>query len=240
MNKPLPLVRLKGEPASLPTAEMVLDPHMAIHGHDSLQLWHVCDVDSALHYLGHCIVNHPHDLRSHVRRILLLIRQEDGASLYGALVDLLIALGDKGLALKRRMLDLATPLLNRTSLAFLQRQLEPGVDACNLDIARVRASLLRAGSCGNHPLVLRHKVQRSALERTPLEEARELIEYGQLEQALETLEDALLRDPDQEEIAAELLELYTRMGALERREAMREQMLINFGRAPAAWPAVAS
>jgi tetratricopeptide (TPR) repeat protein len=208
---------------------------MAIHGHGSLMLKHVYDVDSALHYLGHRIVNHPRELRSHVQRILLLIRQEDGASLYGALVDLLITLGDKGQALKRRMLDLAAPLLNRTSLMFLQRQLESGIRACDPAVARVRSSLLRAGFCGTDQLVLRHKVQGGAVERTPLEEARELVAYGQLEQALETLENALLIEPDQPGVADELLDLYTRMGELDRMEAMREQMLINFGRAPEAW-----
>lgn len=237
MNRPLPLVRLKGEPASLPAADLALDPHMAIHGHDSLQLRHVYDVDSALHYLGHRIVQHPRDLRSHVQRILLLIRQRDGASLYGALVDLLITLGDKGLALKKRLLELATPLLNQTSLVFLQRQLESGIRACDPAIARVRSSLLRTGFCDTGQLVLRHKPQDAALERGPLEEARELLEYGQLDQALETLENALLINPDQPEVADELLELYQRMGELDRMEAMREQMLINFGRAPEGWPA---
>lgn len=237
MNTPLPLVRLKGEPASLPAADLALDPHMAIYGHSSLMLRHVYDVDSALHYLGHRIVNHPRELRSHVQRILLLIRHEDGASLYGALVDLLITLGDKGLALKQRMLDLAAPLLNRTSLVFLKRQLESGIRPCDPAIARVRSSLLRAGFCGTDQLVLRHKAQGGALERTPLEEARELVEYGQLEQALETLENALLMDPDQAGVADELLHLYTRMGELDRMEAMREQLLINFGRAPESWSA---
>ncbi|MEF3192798.1 MAG: tetratricopeptide repeat protein [Halothiobacillaceae bacterium] len=237
MNMPLPLVRLKGEPASLPAADLALDPHMAIYGHSSLMLRHVCDVDSALHYLGHRIVNHPRELRSHVQRILLLIRHEDGASLYGALVDLLITLGDKGLALKQRMLDLAAPLLNPTSRVFLQRQLESGIRPCDPAIARVRSSLLRAGSCGTEQLVLRHKAQGGALERTPLEEARELVEYGQLEQALETLENALLMDPDQPGVAGELLDLYTRIGELERMEAVRKQLLINFGRAPESWSA---
>ncbi|MGC8732042.1 MAG: tetratricopeptide repeat protein [Halothiobacillaceae bacterium] len=239
MNMPLPLVRLKGEPASLPVADLALDPHMAIHGHGSLMLRHVYDVDGALHYLGHRIVNHPRELRSHVQRILLLIRHQDGASLYGALVDLLITLGDKGLALKQRMLDLAAPLLNPASLAFLQRQLESGIQACDPAIARVRSAFLRAGFCGTDQLVLRHKAQAGAPERTPLEEARELLEYGQLEQALETLEDALLMDPDQPGVAGELLDLYTRMGELDRMEAMREQLLINFGRAPEVWSAVA-
>ncbi|MDM7322947.1 MAG: tetratricopeptide repeat protein [Gammaproteobacteria bacterium] len=240
MNTPLPLVRLKGEPASLPAVDLALDPHMAIHGHTSLMLRHVYDVDSALHYLGHRIVNHPRELRSHVQRILLLIRQGDGASLYGALVDLLITLGDKGLALKQRMLDLAAPLLSRTSLMFLQRQLESGIRACDPAIGRVRGSLLRAEFCDTDQLVLRHKTQESVQKRTPLEEARELVEYGQLEQALETLENALLMDPDQPEVATELLELYIRMGELDRMEAMREQMLINFGRVPENWPAAAS
>lgn len=237
MNGNRPLVSLHGEPSSLPAADLLLDPHLAIHGHGSLMLTHVYDVDSALHYLGHRIVQQPRELRSHVQRILLLIREGDGASLYGALVDLLITLGDKGLALKQRMLELAAPLLNRTSLLSLQRQLESGIRACDPAIARVRSSLLRSGFCGTEQLVLRHKPQGAGPERGPLEEARELLEYGQLDQALETLENALLINPDQPEIADELLELYRRMGELDRMEAMREQMLINFGRAPASWPA---
>lgn len=99
----------------------------------------------------------------------------------------------------------------------------------------MRSSLLRAGSCGTEQLVVRHRTQADAPARTLLDEAHEMIEYGQLEQALETLENALLDNPDQPEVAGELLDLYTRMGELDRLEAMREQMLINFGRAPEAW-----
>lgn len=233
---PEPLVRCKGAIATLPAADLVLDPHLAIYGHRSLLLPHVSDTDNALHYLGHRIVHYPHELRSHVQRILLLIRKQDGAALYGALIDLFIALGNKGLALKRDLLALATPLLTPASLASLQDKLEDGILACDPGIARVRSALLRAGTCQNEPLVHRHRAQPPRQARGPLDEAQELLAYGQLDQALETLENALLMNPDQPDIAMELRELYLRMGEVERMEAMREQLLINFGRAPDSWP----
>jgi len=228
-----PLVRPRGEAPVLATP-IPLDPYMSIHGQGSLLLRQVRDIDSALLYLGHRILQHPHELRSHIQRILLLVRQGDGASLYGALADLLIALQDKGLPLKRRMLQHARPLLPRTSLAFLQQHMESGLMACDPSLARVRSALLKRGFCGTHELVRRVGAS-SAEARSPLDEARELLGYGQLDQALEVLENTLLIDIDQPEVAAELLDIYGRMGELDRMEAMREQMLINFGRAPDAW-----
>lgn len=233
MSQVLPLVRVKGEASDF-SEGVSLDPYMAIHGHGSLLLRHVNDIDSALHYLGHRILQRPHELRSHIQRILLLIRQGDGASLYGAMVDLLIALQDKGLPLKQRMLEQARSLLTRTSLVFIERNLEGGLMACDPTLARVRSALLRQGFCGTNKLVRRIETGRPEA-RNPLDEARELLAYGQLDQALETLENALLIDPDQPEVAAELHEIYTRMGELDRLEAMREQMMIHFGRAPASW-----
>ncbi|TQV62231.1 MAG: tetratricopeptide repeat protein [Halothiobacillaceae bacterium] len=235
MPHALPLVKIKGEPDVLPAAGIVLDPHLAIDGHVSLLLRHVYDVDSALDYLGHRILLRPHELRSHVQRILLLVRKEDGASLYGALVDLLIALQDKGVALKLRMLEHARTLLTQTSLVFLRQHLESGLMACDPTLARVRSSLLRKGYCGDQRLVHRIGAATTAEQRSPLDEAHELLAYGQLDQALETLENALLMEPDQAEIVAELLDLYGRMGELERMESMREQMMINFGRVPESW-----
>ncbi|MEW6445584.1 MAG: hypothetical protein ACOZAQ_03550 [Pseudomonadota bacterium] len=233
MSPVFPLVRLHGETAT-PPVEVVLDPHMAIHGHGSLVLQHVTDLDGALSYLGHRILRHPKELRSHTQRILLLIRRGDGAALYGAMVDLLIALRGGGLALKQRMLEHARPLLTRTSHTFLQHHLESGLKPCDPVLSRVRGSLLRAGFCGNDQLV-RRIGGASETQRGALEEAHELIAFGQLDQALETLENSLLVDPAQEEIATELLELYRRTGAHDRLAAMREQIQINFGKLPEAW-----
>lgn len=238
MNAPLPLIARKDEASFGMDVDIAIDPHMAIHGHSSLLLRHVRDVDAALQCLGHRILLHPHDLRSHAQRILLLIRAQDGASLFGALVDLFIALEDKGLALKNRMFEFSRPLLSRTSQAFIERHLQTGIRACDPAIARLRSSLLRVGLCDTDKLILRHTSSGAThpVDRSPLEEARELLEYGQLDQAMETLENALLTNPDQQEISQELLEIYTRMGELDRLEAMREQLLINFGRVPANWP----
>lgn len=229
----VPLVRRLGESAKSP-AEFMLDPHMAIHGHTSLVLRHVSDMDGALTYLGHRILQHPNELRSHIQRILLLVRKNDGAALYGAMVDLLIALRGGGPALKQRMLEHARPLLTRTSYTFLARHLESGLLPCDPVLARVRSSLLRAGFCGHDRLVRRLESARET-PRDVLEEARELIEYGQLDQALETLENSLLIDPGQDAVARELLDLYRRTGEMDRLAAMREQLMINFGAQPAVW-----
>lgn len=233
MTQALKLVCIRGEPFD-PPAEVLLDPHMAIDGHGSLVLSHVHDIDGALHYLGHRILQHPNELRSHIQRILLLVRRGDGASLYGAMLDLLIVLSEGGHALKRRMLDLAKPLLTRTSHTFLSRHLESGIRPCDPALARVRSSLLRVGFCGNDKLVRRVGDERQE-KRDVLDEAREMVQFGQLDLALETLENSLLINPDQPEVARELLELYVRMGQDARLEAMREQMLINFGSLPEAW-----
>ncbi len=234
MKPGMPLVRIKGGPPRLPELEIALDPHLAILSQSELALRYAHDFDGFLAYLGHRILQRPGDIKSHVQCILLLIQHADGALLYGALVDLFIALGDKGQALKQRMLELAAPQLNRTSQVFLQRHVADGVNACDAAIERVRSALLRAATCGGEPLVRRHSTAEGAQEQSPLQEAQEFIQHGQLELALDTLERALLDDPNQEEIAGELFDLYQRMGATERMEAMRVQ-LQERGRIPPSW-----
>jgi hypothetical protein len=70
-------------------------------------------------HLAHTIARRPKDLRLHVERILLYAESGD-PNIIGALGDLFLVLGDKGLPLRRRMLALARPLLNRTDQHRLQ------------------------------------------------------------------------------------------------------------------------
>ena len=56
-------------------------------------------------YLAHCVARNPRDLRAHARRIAVHHALGEDQDLAAAVVDLFIALGDKGRSLKRLLLD---------------------------------------------------------------------------------------------------------------------------------------
>lgn len=176
-------------------------------------------------YLGHRILENPSDFRSHVQRILLLNDRGDEVDLQGALVDLYIALGDKGEGLKRRLLELAAPRLSRTAQAFLRQRLAGGLKPWETAVSRMRSSLLSLGFSGVHELVGRRESTRTATYADPVEEARACLEYGQVDEAREVLERALRQDPGNDAIAAELMEIYQYTRDDERLEAMRQFLL---------------
>jgi hypothetical protein len=70
-------------------------------------------------HLAHTIARRPKDLRLHVERILLHAETSD-PDIIDALSDLFQVLGDKGLPLRRRMLALAKPFLNKIDHHRLQ------------------------------------------------------------------------------------------------------------------------
>jgi len=230
----LPLVRLRGELQEVDMNDITVDPYLLLKRHAKLQLSPWMDKEAVLGCLGHRILGQPTDLRAHVQRIFLLIKIGDGAALYSALLDLMIALGAHGQALKQRMLVLAKPLLAPATLNFLQRHLDAGFVADDPDLGRVKGSLLRAADTQGHPLVRRIDGDTAPVVSV-LEQVDSLLEYGQLEHAVELLESALLLDPDQEAVAEILLGLYRSMQAEVRWQGLCEQLQLNFGRIPKPW-----
>lgn len=230
----LPLVRLRGELQAIEMNDISVDPFLLLNRQTELQLSPWSDKEATLGCLGHRILGQPADLRAHVQRVFLLIKIADSAALYSALLDLMIALGTHGQALKQRMLSLSKPLLAPATFGFLQQHLDVGFAPNAPHLARVRGSLLRVSTEPGQPLV-----QRNGSHAMPvvsvLDQANSLLEYGQLEHAVELLESALLLDPDQEAEAELLLELYRTMRADARWQGMSEQLQLNFGRIPKAW-----
>lgn len=159
-------------------------------------------------YLAHRIVDNPNDLRAHVQRIFLLLASEDEVTLRASLVDLFIVLGDKGHALKVRMLDYATPQLSRTVAAFLRKHLQSGFKPWDRTISGMRMSLLSLGYIGTRELVRR----RHATMRPPLIDGlaptRGNLEYGHLEVAIESPEAANEAFPDDWEVVTALEEFH--------------------------------
>ncbi|CAL1239228.1 conserved protein of unknown function [Candidatus Methylocalor cossyra] len=157
-------------------------------------------------YFQHCITRQPSDLRSHVRRIFLAYEFESRADLYAALIDLFLALGRHGHPLRTRLLELAKPRLEEGQYAFLRQSLGTGLSispACN-----VTGSLLSQGVAGHTNLIKPAPEAAPEAVRDPLLEAREYLEYCQLDEARELLERAVLAQPERRELHQELLDIY--------------------------------
>jgi hypothetical protein len=157
-------------------------------------------------HFSHCVTREPRDLLSHVRRIILSNEHGDSSDAFAALVDLFIALGGKGLRLRRRMLELSKAKLQPQEYGRLRDALAAGLSAASLDF--VPGALLCSGASRAMLLVEAGIKPKSAVERDPLTEAREYMEYSQIDEARNILEQAVLRDPTRQELHRELLDIY--------------------------------
>jgi hypothetical protein len=157
-------------------------------------------------YLAHAVTREPKALRLHIERILLHAETGDPAIL-GALCDLFLILGEKGLPLRRRMLALARPLLSTIHYQTLKRQLNKG--ECNTSYLQTLCSGAVLSECttGTTQLI-RKQARTNEVEEDPLETASELLEQGQTALAQKTLEQALLASPDRLELHFALLDIY--------------------------------
>lgn len=219
------------------SSEEVVHAHFSIEGSQRLFLRELTSPQAGVIYLGHRILENPSDLKSHVQRILLLLEQEAGPELQGALIDLYIALGDKGTAIKERMIEQATPHLSRTAAVLFRQRLLTGFKPWENSISRVRASLLSLGYSGVHDLVRRRASGAASGYSDALAEARSCLEYGQVEEAREVLEQALRLEPENAEVAGELLLIYRHTRDEERLAAMRNYLQETLPRLPDGWDA---
>lgn len=156
-------------------------------------------------YFCHCIARDPNDLRSHVRRIFLEREQGQNMQLYAALFDLFIALGNRGSELRQRMLRLAKTNLESYQYDLLHESLAKGLDSIGVPI--VHGSVLSRGIEGTLDLVS-PAVEEPTGPRDALIEAREYLEYSQLDEARSALERAVLEEPQRSDLHLELLAIY--------------------------------
>lgn len=162
---------------------------------------------STVDYLKYCVVRNPSDLKSHVRRIFLLGGTDDGESLYGALIDLLIALGSNGESLRVRLLRQYRSNLSDAQYTALMQYSE--TDSFVGQAPFSRASVLTKGVTGTCVLIKpAADIGSDQQSGDPLLEAREYLEYSQIEAARDVLERAVLENPERIELQTDLLELY--------------------------------
>jgi hypothetical protein len=207
-----------------------LDPASVIPETAKLQLIPLTDDGDPAAFLAHQVARAPNDLQSHVQRIHLHVTEASAVEGYGALVDLFIVLGPRGGPLRRRVLQTARPILDPGQYEALVDKLEGGLHAAAA-IPCAAASMLSKGIRGGHLLVER-VTTRAAGGQDPLEAARSCLEYGQVEQARELLEDALLKEPWRADLHMDLLEIYGATRDGERLAAMWR--LLDAAQNPAA------
>ena len=161
-------------------------------------------------FLAHAIARDPANLRAHTQRIYLHRRRGDRAELLGALIDLFIGLGSRGQALRIRLLRECGSLIGESVYRRLAAAISTGVTAAD-PLPATRTSLLSKGLEGQAIVV--HDpgaAQATAVagDRDFLAEAESHIEYGQLDEAKETLEQGLAIHPEDQRLHKDLLEVY--------------------------------
>ncbi|HFC53053.1 MAG TPA: hypothetical protein ENJ43_01310, partial [Gammaproteobacteria bacterium] len=167
--------------------------------------------DRATGYLARSVARTPTNLIAQVQRINSCLAQRDSEGAYGALLDLFIALGEKGLLLRRRMLVQARPLLGEERSRALAQHLEKGLLATD-PMPPSSHSMLSKGLTGTRQLVMRVDNDNDVRERDPLDDAIGYLEYSQIDKAQAILERALLEDPSRTDLHSNLLAIYRASG----------------------------
>ena len=157
-------------------------------------------------HFAHCITRDSGDLKSHVRRIFLVCEQGAPQEVFSAVLDLFLALGKNGASLRRRMLEFSRARLRGPEYNLLLNSMATGLDPSTISFAA--GSLLCQGGEGTVHCVHPDTGEAGFASRDPLIEAREYLEYSQLDEARNVLEQALLQQPERTDIQEELLSLY--------------------------------
>lgn len=182
-----------------------IDPMFLLDASSALDVADWCEPSLAAEFLDREVVRAPRQLTRHVQRVLLHVRTRNVELLQAALIDAFIALGPAGTALKRRLLAHALPLLQPTQRQWLEAALGSGLRPDDPHAA-VSGSILSRCVIGRLDYIERCETVRD--QRATVEEARALLEEGDIESAQSLLEAALAASEDDIEVRAELRGIY--------------------------------
>ncbi len=168
-----------------------------VHGED----------ESFSRHLAHRISRNPTDLTSHVQRIFTARRKGDLDALYGALVDLFITLGEKGKALRCRILNVVKNDLTVEQYSSLENGdiNKPGSEK---DQSWIRFSRLYQPCMPDTDIVVSLDREGQRGYTGVLEQARDLIDCGEIDTARQIMEEALQAGEQSGAVHDELLNIY--------------------------------
>jgi hypothetical protein len=138
-------------------------------------------------YLAHCVARNPRDLRAHARRIAVHHALADDRELAAAVIDLFIALGEKGSSLKRLLLDRHADELRRANCYEpLAQAMQTALSPHTPQIA-LPASIFSRPTSGNFDIVRDVRIEEFNMyeEQVRLQLIEELGKLGLTEEANE-------------------------------------------------------
>ncbi|MCK5872528.1 MAG: hypothetical protein KAG26_06860 [Methylococcales bacterium] len=162
--------------------------------------------EQALDGILSTLLTDPKHLHTHLQRIYFCYQHDLKEALFAALIDFLIILKGKGLAVGQRMVNGAKPKLDDADYQALKAALELSVDEIEWVDGNLY-SLFTQGLIGS-PVLIHKEKRKSTSNHDPLAIARDYVAYSQLDMAMKTLEAAIDQDFDNLQLHTELLELY--------------------------------
>ncbi len=183
--------------------------------------------DKILDHLAHRIQRTPADLVAHLQRLKIYHQCDNRDGVYGALLDLFIALDDHGSALRLRLLRGVSARLTKSQLALFKAGMQRGLLATNV-MPLTRYSRLSGAVSGSLNISEVRVEERCVADTVLIDEVRDLLNDGQIECAQKLLEHALQQEPGQGALSLELLMIY-------RHTQNREGFRMSY-KQRAAWP----
>lgn len=210
------------------------NPAFGLTEETRLRLGDRFDTLNARRYLTSRVARDHLDLRAHLQRIYLVLDDDTREDLlFGALLDLFLALGDKGRELREATLELARPRLDSDDHAFLAAHLDRGLQ--RLDVLPIASgSILDHALFGNSHLVERQRAEL-LMDADTVDIAIMHLEHGDVDAARTLLEEALVKDPSQSAVETELLEIYRRTRDEAGFLSMRKQLQAKGATLSADW-----
>jgi hypothetical protein len=162
----------------------------------------------ALEKLVFLITKKPKCLTNHVRRIYYCFQQHLNEQLFAAIVDFLVILNQQGQAISWRVVLGAKSQLTTEQFKELKSYLKGDTDK-NL-LSGNQYSVFSKGFVGINKMI--QQIEKEEKEDDPLTIALDYIEYSQLDEAKQVLEDAILVQPERLDLRQELIDLYRLTG----------------------------
>ncbi|MBK6851527.1 MAG: hypothetical protein IPG93_07935 [Burkholderiales bacterium] len=191
-----------------------------------------CETTDAWRYVTALVARDPLDLEAQARRVVMACQPDLRDRLFGALIDVFLALGNRGRGLRAALLHKARAYLELDELRFLEHHLEPGLSPL-AQLPAQAGSVHDRGVLGSVHMVTHQRV--AARELNAHEEAMARIDEGDLDGARHLLEKALLEAPDQVDVMRELQDIYRYTRDDTAKAAMLERLRERHGAAPAGW-----
>lgn len=179
------------------------------------------DSDEDLERLVFLVTKKPKCLSNHLQRIHYCFQHNFNAQLFGAIVDFLVILNQQGSEISWRVVLGAKSRLTKAQFETLEHYLKTKQMDASLLIGN-QYSVFTKGLVGVSKMISQIEIETE--EDDPLMIAMDHIQYFQLDEAKKVLEDAVLANPERQDLRQELCELYQSTGDSGRFYQMLEKL----------------